>query len=269
MPTRSCRSSIGPIERPIDRFFLSRALSHDLSSREGDIRKTRPIHLLTFVYSTVAAKFLPVVERTNGLCSALEAKLKAVEHFAGSTRESFAKVPRPGGDGEDQASFADGVVFIAQLEAYIGAVYSSLELTNAVVRNIHPKASIKHGFRAMTKKGFNTFQFDRWPWLSSFYDVRTELCHFGSPLPWIDGEAIVLSITQSHETHRFKRGTRVTIPVSEMLQYRDLMGMLDDWAMSELREVDPQLEMFQLVFDSEGRREGERPTLREMMGTHL
>jgi hypothetical protein len=249
-------------------------LSHDLSSREGqEIQKTRPIHLLTFVYSTVAGKVLPVVERTGPLCSALEAKLKSVEHFAVSALETFRRIKRPGADGRDLASFAEGVVFISHLEAYIGAVYSSLELTNAVVRNMHPKASIKHGFRAMAKRGFNTFQFDRWEWLSSFYDVRTELCHFGSPLPVIEGEAIVLSITQSHETHRFERGTRVMVPVSEMLQYRDgLLTMLDDWAMNELRDLraaDPELKLHQLVFDAEGRREGVHPTLSEMIESHL
>jgi hypothetical protein len=80
----------------------------------------------------------------------------------------------------------------------------------------------------------------------------------GSPLPWIDGASIVLEITQSHETHRFKRGSRVAIPVEELLQYRTaLLDMLDAWALPHLRSLDQDLTLDQLVFDSNGNRKGE------------
>jgi hypothetical protein len=244
-------------------------LQHDLSSREGPISKTRPIHVLTFVYATHGQKLVGAShERASRLCTALEAKLNAVEHLVAATNESFTKIPKPGRNGRDIASYTEAAVFIAQVEAYLGAIYSSLELTNAVVRMLHPQ--VKQGFRAMTKKGFGPFQFDRWPWLSSFYDVRTELCHFGSALPWIDAAAIVLDITQSHETHRFKRGTKVAVPVAELLQYRDgLFSMLDTWSLEHLRSLDQELALYQLVFDAKGERKGEHPTLRELMETHL
>lgn len=244
-------------------------LQHNLASREGPVYKTRPVHVLTFVYATHAQKLVATShERVSRLCTALEVKLTAVEHLATTMSESFAKIPKPGANGKDIASFDEGAVFVAEVEAYLGAVYSSLELTNAVVRTLHP--TVKQGFRAMTKKGFGPFQFDRWPWLSSFYDVRTELCHFGSPLPWIDGAAIVLDITQSHETHRFKRGTKVAVPVAELLQYRDgLLSMLDAWALDHLRSLDQGLPLYQLVFDSNGQRKGEHPTLRELLASHL
>jgi hypothetical protein len=244
-------------------------LQHDLSSREGPIAKTRPTHVLTFVYATHGQKLVGAGhERASRLCTALEAKLNAVEHLAATMSESFAKIPKPGANGKEITSFDEGAIFIAQVEAYLGAVYSSLELTNAVVRTLHPK--VKQGFRAMTKKGFGPFQFDRWPWLSSFYDVRTEMCHFGSPLPWIDAAAIVLDITQPHETHRFKRGTKVAVPVAELLQYRDgLFLMLDAWALEHLRSLDQELTFYQLVFDTNGKRKGEHPTLRELLATHL
>jgi hypothetical protein len=244
-------------------------LQHDLSSREGAVVKTRPIHVLTFVYSTLPPQFLPPrAGRLPSLCSALEAKLDGVEHFARETAEAFERIPQPGEDGRDLASFAGGAVFVACVEAYFGAIYSSLELTNGIVRTLDP--NVKQGFRAMTKKGFGPFQFARWPWLGSFYDLRTELCHFGSPLPSIGESAIVVDITQSHETHRFKRGQKASIPIDEIVAYREgLVEMLDAWALSQLSSLDQELPLFQLVFDVEGQRSSERPTLREFLASHL
>jgi hypothetical protein len=245
-------------------------LQHDLSSREGPISKTRPVHVLTFVYATHAQKLLATGshERASQLSTALEAKLSAVQHLATAVNEAFAKIPNPDADGRDIASFNEASVFIAEVEAYLGALYSSLELTNGVVKAIHPK--VKQGFRKMAKSGYGAFRFDRWPWLASFYDVRTELCHFGSPLPWIDGGALVLDITQSHETHRFKRGSKVAVPIAELVQYREgLLAMLDAWALDQLRSLDQNLSLYQLVFDSNGQRKGEHPTLREFMEAHL
>lgn len=182
--------------------------------------------------------------------------------------EAFAAIPKRAVGGRDIANFAEGAVFIAQVEAYLGAVYSSLELTNGIVKTLHPH--VKQGFRAMAKKGFAQFQFDRWPWLSSFYDVRTELCHFGSPLPWVDAEAVVLEITQAHDTHRFKRGTRVAVTIEELLGYREgLFSMLDDWARDHLGTLDQELTFRQLVFDASGQRQGEDLTLRELIESHL
>ena len=74
----------------------------------------------------------------------------------GEDVKAFARIPKPGGDRRDIASFNEGAVFVAEVEGYLGAVYSSLELTNAVVRMLHPK--VKQGFRAMTKKGFGSIK---------------------------------------------------------------------------------------------------------------
>jgi hypothetical protein len=220
-------------------------------------------------YATLGPKLVgPSHERVSRLCMALDAKLAAVERLATLAKDAFAKIPKPGVNGRDIARYDEAAIFVTQVEAYLGAVYSSLELTNGVLRALHPQ--VKQGFRAMAKKGFGPFGFERWPWLDSFYDVRTELCHFGSPLPWIDAAAIVLDITQSHETHRFKRGTKVAVPVAELLQYRDcLFSMLDAWALDHLRSLDQELALYQLVFDSNGQRKGEHPTLRELLASHL
>jgi len=244
-------------------------LQHDLSSREGPIRKTRPIHVLTFVYGTEGGKLCSSgAERAHSLCSALEVKLDAVQFFTRSVGEAFERVPSPSDAGRDVVSAAELVALAAMIEGYLGAIYTSLELVNAVVRILRPQT--KHGFRAMAKKGFSAFQFDRWPWLSSFYDVRTEVCHFGSPLPLISPAAIVLDITQSHETHRFERDKKVTIPLSELVSYHDgLLSMLDAWALEHLRSLDQALVLRQLVFDSNGRRTSEQPTLQEFLASHL
>jgi hypothetical protein len=244
-------------------------LQHDLQSRVGPIAKTRPIHLLTFVYGTLPGNLLPKhAKDVSRLCLALEAKLKAVAHFGRAVVDAFSKVPRPPVDGPDVASFDAGIVAIAEVEAYIGAVYTSLELTNGIVRALRP--TVKQGFREMAKKGVAPFTFDRWPWLSSFYDVRTELCHYGSSLPWIQQAAVVLDITQKHKTHRFQHGTKVAIPVPELLGYETgLREMLDEWAIEHLASLDPELTFHQLVFDIDGQRQGERPTLRELMAAHL
>ncbi len=231
-------------------------LQHDLWSREGPMTPTRAVNLLTFVYEAHGHMLFP--DKGKGLsqpCFALEAKLKAVAHFAEGITAAFARVPHPGADGRDIASFDAGTVVMGEVEAYLGAVYSSLELTNRIVRTLHPH--VKQGFRTMAKKGFGCFTFERWPWLGSFYDVRTELCHFGSPIPAIDPAAVVLNITQRHETHRFAQGTQVAVPLAELQGYRDgLLSMLDEWALSELRSLDGAMTLRQLVFDARGFRRG-------------
>jgi hypothetical protein len=244
-------------------------LQHDLASRVGPIQKTRPLHLLTFVYGTLPGNALPKhAKAISRPCLALEAKLKAITHFGVTVKAAFSNVPQPGLDGGDVASFDAGMVVIAEVEAYLGAVYTSLELTNTIVRLLRP--GVKQGFRDMAKKGVAPFTFERWPWLGSFYDVRTELCHFGSSLPMVQRAAIVLDITQNHKTHRFQHGTQVAVPLAELLGYEDdLRAMLDEWALEHLGSLDPELTLYQLVFDSDGRRQGVRPTLRELMATHL
>jgi hypothetical protein len=80
----------------------------------------------------------------------------------------------------------------------------------------------------------------------------------------------VLDITQKHQTHRFQRGTKVAIPLPELLGYETgLRAMLDEWALEHLGSLDPELTFHQLVFDAEGHRQGVRPTLGELMATHL
>jgi hypothetical protein len=244
-------------------------LQHDLASIGRPAPKTRPIHLLTFLYGHSSAQLLQLPPArdvsTFGLCLALEAKLSAVKHFAIHAANAFARIQFP--QGTEIAPFEAGTIFIAEIEAYLNAIYSSLELTNQIVRLVDP--NVKQGFRNMAKKGRHPFDFKTQSWLSSFYDVRTELSHHGSPMPSIHHAAIVLEITQRHQTHRFEYGKRAIIPVAELLQYEDgLFAMLDLWATARLAALDPQIAVDQLIFDEKGRK-GHKPTVRDLIAAHL
>jgi hypothetical protein len=200
-----------------------------------------------------------------GLCLGLEAKLSAVKHFALTTAAAFTQIQFP--QETEIAAFEAGEMFLAQLEAYLNAIYSSLELTNQLVRCLDPK--VKQGFRDMAKKGHPSFDFITQAWLGSFYDIRTELCHYGSSIPSIQHSAIILEIAQRHQTHRFPKGTKAIVPVTELLEYETgLFAMLDGWASARLAMIDPAATVDQLIFDANGRN-GHKPTVRELMRVHL
>jgi len=246
-------------------------LQHDLYSRQGPIEKTRPIHVLTFAYEVHGQRLDPKIglERSR-LCSALEAKLTGVKHFGTALAETFVRIPDLGGAVKDTASWEPAGIFVATLEAYLNAVYTSLEVTNLVARTLDK--NLKQGFRKMALSSLapTALQFNRRSWLASFYDVRTELCHHGSSLPYLQQASVVLTITQRHATHRFEYGKMVAVPITEILAYEEgLREMLDEWATDRLGQLDPNLKFRQLVFDAEGGRQGYDITLRELMASHL
>src|SRR5689334_18132935 len=74
-------------------------LQHDLSSIERPAPKTRPIHLLTFVYATSSTDLLQLPnakhEEMFRLCFAMEAKLSAVKHFGELLPEAFLRIELP------------------------------------------------------------------------------------------------------------------------------------------------------------------------------
>jgi hypothetical protein len=246
-------------------------LQHDLYSRQGPIEKTRPIHIMTFAYEVHHELLKPPkgVERSH-LCATLEAKLACVDHFGASMAEAFFRIPDPNGE-SDVASWNHAAIFVATLEAYLSAIYSSLEVANLLARTFD--ANLKQGFRkmAMSSRAPASLRFDRWPWLATFYDMRTELCHHGSPLPYIQREAVVFQITQRHQTHRFEHGKMVAVSISEIVAFEEgLRAMLDEWASGHLELLDPNLKFRQLVFDASGQnRQGYDVTLHELMATRL
>ncbi|HEY1693649.1 MAG TPA: hypothetical protein VGG39_15885 [Polyangiaceae bacterium] len=256
------------VEGSTDRVWV---LQHDLYSRQGPIVKTRPIHVMTFAHEVVAHIVDPKKgRRQSSLCYTLEAKLAGVNHFGAAMAEAFNRIPDPSSRTSDLASWEPAAAFVATLEAYLNAVYSTLEVTNHLARTFD--VNLKDGFRrmALSKIAPSALQFNHWPWLASFYDVRTELGHHGSPLPFPRGASVVLTITQPGKTHRFERGKQVQVPLSEVLGYEDgLRAMLDEWASDRLAKLDPNLTFRQLVFDTEGKREGHDITLSELMATHL
>jgi hypothetical protein len=226
---------------------------------------------MTFAYEVMGQ----IVDLARGqersrLCSTLEAKLTGVEHFGTAMAEAFNRIPDPSTHESDLATWEPAAAFISTLEAYLNAIYSSLEVASALAKTFD--VNLKQGFRrmALSKIAPTALQFSRWPWLASFYDVRTELGHYGSPLPFLRRASVVLTITQPGAPHRFKRGKQAEVPISELLAYEDgLRGMLDEWATDRLAQLDPNLKFRQLVFDAEGQRQGHDLTLRELMATHL
>jgi hypothetical protein len=246
-------------------------LQHDLHSRQGPIRKTSPIHVMTFAYEVQGHLLDPArgAERSR-LCSTLEAKLIGVDHFGPAVAEAFNAIPDPSAHGSDIATWQPAAVFVSTVEAYLNAIYSCLEVTNLLARTFDP--NLKQGFRkmAMSPRAPAALQFSRWSWLGSFYDVRTELCHHGSSLPFLQRSSVILKITQRHETHRFKRGDMAEVTVGELLGYEEgLREMLNEWAADRLSQLNPDLKFRQLVFDADGQRQGHDMTLRELMTTHL
>jgi hypothetical protein len=246
-------------------------LQHDLSSIERPAPKTRPIHLLTFLYASSSTSLFELSPAKHTemfrLCFALEAKLSAVKHFVERMQGSFLQIQPPDARAGEVVDFESSTIFIAELEAYLNAIYSSLELTNQIVRILDHK--VKQGFRSMAKKGLPPFDFIDSPWLQSFYDVRTELCHYGSPLPSIEHAIVVIEITQKHQTHRLEYGKRAKVPIVELLSYEDgLFSMLDEWAVKRLAELDQEVTAKQLIFDRDGRK-GHESTVRELIRAHL
>jgi hypothetical protein len=225
-------------------------LMHDLAVFEAAPRKTRPIHAFTFLVGTMGFWSLGLshsqaIELVR-LSYALEAKLYAVKHFGNAAAEEFSRVRSPSAGGE-LSDWADAARFIAELEAFLGAVYSALEVTNQVARCLTKDVPI--GFRkASTRKG-SFFAFAQWRWLEVFYDLRTEFAHFNSGIPSIHEGRLIFDVMQKQEPHRLARRTRAAIAIASVLDIEtQLFVMLDAWAMTYLQKLNPDFEITQDVF---------------------
>lgn len=62
------------------------------------------------------------------------------------------------------------------------------------------------------------FSFGRWKWLEHFYDVRTELTHFGTLLPILAEDKIVMEFTDAGQLQAFRKG-RYEIPFTHLPSY--------------------------------------------------
>jgi hypothetical protein len=122
------------------------------------------------------------------------------------------------------------------LEAYLNSIYTALELVSQINRILYPSLPI--GFRKQSKK-FGAFCFNKQKWLKYFYDIRSELEHFSSPLPLVEKGNILIEAHSDRNKYILQKGKNL-IPLIDILNYSlRLFELLDNWANIELKKIDP------------------------------
>ncbi|MCK6531922.1 MAG: hypothetical protein L6Q84_03030 [Polyangiaceae bacterium] len=211
------------------------SIVHDYSIPEVRPADIRPIHAWTCL--AVAT----IKRNTNlrdwgayaSLHMALEQKLSFVEHRLRVLKSSLAQVTPPS---EDFGDYDQVFAIISDLESYLAAIYSTLEVVAALVRE-KTRRTPKSFSKLATQHVL--LRFDRWHWLQHFWDLRTQLTHYGTLFLSPGDGTLVVRFSQSG-TLRYFPNQRVEIPVADILDYRDhLLDMLDEWALSELDAIDP------------------------------
>lgn len=207
-------------------------LVHELSLAEGRLRKLRLIHVFTHLAQTlVKTKKSPIFS----YCFALENKLFGTRFHQFELRKAFAEVTDPIYRGKYVREYDDQQKVICVLEAYLSSIYSALEIASLINRILYPSLPI--GFRKQSKK-FEPFSFTKWNWLPYFYDIRSVLVHFGTPLPQIEKLNLLIDITHSRQLFVLEKGKN-NIPISSILNYSvALFKLLDAWAEKELSKID-------------------------------
>lgn len=217
------------------------AVTHDLMVADGRRRRLRPIH----VFTHLAQHLYPLKPGVVfGLAMALENKLYSVRFHHFELRRAIAAVDDPIYRGAYIREYEDEQRAIAALEAYLGAIYTSLEIVAQINRLIHD--GLPMGFRKQAKKAA-VFNFADWPWLPHFFDVRSELTHFNTPLPLVQHGCILIDFQRTKELEVFPKG-RAEVELKAVLAYAtELFRMLDAWAVDELKRVDPNTELHEAV----------------------
>lgn len=206
-------------------------------------RRIRPIHLLTLLGQTLVGNKEPMY----AYCMALENKLFAVRHLSVEYRRawsSFGDFGDPLYPAHYVRSYEADQLIIASLEAYLAAIYSALEIVALINTILHP--NLPRGFRKQAKK-FPVFAFASNPWLSRFFDIRSELAHHGTPLVIPSQGKFLIQFRTPKDLLTFKKG-RHDITLTEFLEYdQRLFELLDAWALVELGRVDPDHEVDGIV----------------------
>lgn len=208
---------------------------HELTLAEGRLRKLRPIHVFAYlVQFLVQDNNQPKV---GELSLWLENKLFGVRFHYFEFRKAIAEVEDPVYRGKYVRDYDDQQKVICTLEAYLNAIYSALEITSLINKSIYPELPI--GFKRQSKK-FEAFSFSKWEWLLYFFDIRSELMHFSSPLPTIEKRSLLIKIISDKGKFILKKGSN-SISLSYILNFSiNLFTLLDEWAKKELTKVDPE-----------------------------
>jgi len=209
---------------------------HGLTLEDGRLRRLRPIHVLTFL----GQRLVKNKQRMFELCLALENKLYSVRYQLLELRRAISSVGEIVYQERYVRDYEPDQQLISVLEAYVAAIYSALEIVSRINKILRPQ--LPQGFRDQSKK-FSLFSFERQPWLPRFYDIRSELSHFGTPLPTVRDGTLMMNFTNPKRLEHFSPGKH-EIQLLELLSYaRGLFDMLDEYARGELPNVDPETDL--------------------------
>jgi hypothetical protein len=209
---------------------------HDLSVVKPWPQRLRPVHVLTFLAQTLVQTGRP---RLVNLCLALENKLFAVRYLHTELRCAFSDVAHPFYNFEHVREYDDQQRAVCVLEAYLNGIYTALEVAALMNCSLHRELKLPQTFRKQAAK-FDLFSFERWPWLKSFYDIRSELEHRGTSLPMLWRNSLILNFTRERRLNAFEKDGRYEVPLAHILGYgTELFDTFDSWAREELSRVDP------------------------------
>lgn len=206
---------------------------HDLAIYEARLRRFRPIHALTYL-----AQFHKSAKdkgQAFWLGLTLENKLSAVAHYLTLVSQALTPMTVDLYPGHYVREYDPVQRLIALIEGYVGAVYSSLEVVALLNKQFN--SGLPQGFRRQAKK-FELFSLAKRDWLPHFYDVRSELAHYNSPIPIVEKGKLVIEFKNPSQLEVFSKG-RHEIGFDAILGYAaGLFDMLDEWSMTELKNVE-------------------------------
>ncbi|WP_413432586.1 hypothetical protein [Crateriforma spongiae] len=206
---------------------------HDLMIDDGKLRRLRPIHVLTHL-----GQFHPKASKTQtfALCNALENKLYAVRYHQAEVLRALAPIDKSLYGNSRVFEYAGEQAVVAALEAYLNSIYSALEITALINRDFN--RPLPSGFRKQSKK-FSLFAFADNDWLGPFYDLRSELTHYNTPLPSIQDRSLILEFNSPRDGEHFERKQKYKVPFDFIIaMVHELFAMLDNWATPELKILD-------------------------------
>lgn len=221
---------------------------HDLCVDDGKFRQLRPIHLLTHL-----AQFHPKKSKhTFRLCHSLENKLFSVRYNQRELLLALAPVDKPLYTHSRVRDFAAEQAVIAACENYLNSLYTTLEVVSLLNRVFND--GLPSGFRKQSKK-FPVFNFEANEWLKIFYDLRSELTHYNSPLPQVRDRRLIVTFATPGSLEHFERDQQYSVDISLVTEFTHrLFDLLDSWARPEILRLnrEEKLVVYQeLVFDGQ------------------
>ncbi len=217
---------------------------HDLTIAEKRVPPVQPVHAFTFL-AQLAGSGSKSARFALGL--ALENKLFAVTQSLERLRRLTSDDPRREPPSIHLRDYLAEARVVSELDAYLGAIYASLEVVAKL--NQHLDRRLPSKFHDQAKK-YQLFSFTASPWLGRFFDIRSEITHFSSPLPVVTHGMLAIEFRTQRALNAFAPGIQ-EVPIPEILTYRrELLALLNRWARQALASVDPEAEVDTWSFTS-------------------